>query len=197
MGQAKARREALRQIMLEQGKEWDFPPSPWEARICSEFREQDILIVPRASADQLAAARMPANECHGNARWYAQNDPSGKARSVTGWWVQWPDFVLHSVIETDGQLICITPTQLGEIDIPFIPDPKLTWVEDGGVYSAVRDGEIVGPGVRVYPTFTMAKNAIVRERLLAGGDPIKAMDFSDEKIEQLKQQYIGELASRS
>jgi hypothetical protein len=190
MGQARTRRETLRQKMLEKSKEWDFPPSPWEAAVCSELREEDVVEVRRAPAEQLAWARMPANECHANARWYVKNDPSGKAKAVVGWWVQWPNFVLHSVIEIEGALICITPSPFNETEIPFIPDPKITWIEHGEVYSAVRNGQIVGSGVRRFPAFTMAQNAIVRERLVAGVDPLKAGDFTDSEMEELKQQHI-------
>jgi len=190
MGQAKVKRETLRQMLLKKGEEWDFPPSPWEAAVCAELKEENVVIVPRAPADQLASMRMPANKCHANVRWYVQNDPAGKARSVTGWWVQWPVFVLHSVIEADGQLVCITPSAYNEVEVPFLPDPKISWVEDGEVYSAVRQGHIIGPGVRALPAFTMAQNAIVRERLLAGCDPLKAGDFSDEEMMELKRQYI-------
>jgi hypothetical protein len=123
-------------------------------------------------------------------RWYVQNDPTSKARVVTGWWVQWPVFVLHSVIETDGQFTCITPSPYNEVRVPFIPDPKISWIENGEVYSAVRLGQIVGPGVRVFPAFTMAQNVIVRERLLSGVDPLQAGNFTDEEMAELKRQYI-------
>jgi hypothetical protein len=191
MGQAKARREALRRKLLEKGKEWDFPPSPWEAAVCAELRKQTVVIVPRAPAEQLAWARMPANECHANVRWYAKNDPSGRARAITGWWVQWPNFVLHSVVEMDSKLICITPTPLKETEIPFIPDPQISWIEGNDVYSAIRNGEVVGPGVRVFPAFTMAQSAIVRQRMDQGVDPFKATEFTNEEMEELKRQYIG------
>jgi hypothetical protein len=92
--------------MLDESKGWDFPASPWEAAVCADLREEDVVMIRRASPDQLAWARMPANECHANARWYAKNDPTGKARAVSGWWVQWPNFVLHSVVEIEGALIC-------------------------------------------------------------------------------------------
>jgi hypothetical protein len=36
----------------------------------------------------------------------------------------------------------------------------------------------------------MARNAIVRERLLAGADPFGAIEFTDEMTEALKQKYI-------
>jgi len=35
----------------------------------------------------------------------------------------------------------------------------------------------------------MARNAIVRERLLAGVDPLKAIEFTDEEMESLKRQH--------
>jgi hypothetical protein len=190
-GQAKARREALRQKMLEQGGKWDFPPSPWEATLCAELRNQTVILVPRIPAEQLRSMRMPANECHSNVRWYVNHDPSKMVRGVTGWWVQWPDFVLHSVVEIDGQMRCITPTHFGEAEIPFIPDPKISWIEDGEVYSEVRDGHVIGPGVRAFPSYTMARSAIVREKLLAGVDPFTAIELTDELMETLKREHVG------
>ncbi|SEI22559.1 hypothetical protein [Tardiphaga sp. OK245] len=190
MGQAKIRREALRLELLSKCSEWDFPASAWEADLCSELREQDVLLVPRASAEQLAWARMPANQCHANARWYEKNDPTGNARAVVGWWVQWPNFVLHSIIETKGQLICITPSSIKEMKIPFIRDPKISWVEDGDVYSAIRNDHVIGHGVRMFPAYTAAQTAVFRDRLLAGIDPFIATYFTDQELEDLKERYI-------
>jgi hypothetical protein len=179
--------------MLEDSKKWNFPPSPWEAAICAELRNQIPQAVPVAPADQLALMGMRANECHANARWYAKNDPAGKIRFITGWWVQWPNFVLHSVIEQDGQLICITPNAFGETAIQFIADPTIGWVEDGEVYSAIRDGRVIGVGVRAVPEFTVAQTKLVCELLVAGVNPFNACDMADEKLKELGQRlFIGE-----
>jgi hypothetical protein len=191
MGQAKVRREALRQKMLSQLEKWVFPPTPWEVAVCADLKEDDVVLVRRLPPEQLAWARMPVNECHANARWYAKNDPAGRARAVTGWWVQWPNFVLHSVVEMDGALICMTPSLDHEAEFPFIPDPKITWVEDGQYYSAVRNDGVIGIGVRAFPAFTFAQTAIVRERLLAGMDPLKVGDFTDDELQELKRRYIS------
>ena len=160
--------------MLEKSKEWDFPPSPWEVGVCAELRESDVVVVPRVTSTQLAWMHMPTNQCHANVRWYVENDPEKQSLAVTGWWVQWPNFVLHSVVEVAGKVFCITPSPFEDTEIPVIPDPKISWSEGGKVYSAIRNGREIGPGVRVFPAFTMAQSAIVRERLLAGCDPLKA-----------------------
>ena len=190
MGQAKARREALRLKMLDEGGKWDFPLSAWETAVCADLSEDAVVVVRRAPPEQIAWMRMPANECHANARWYAKHHPSGRARAITGWWVQWPDFVLHSVVEADGLLFCITPVSFDETEFPFIPDPKISWIEDGEFRSAIRNDQIIGPGVRMFPAFTIARNAIVRERLLAGVDPFRACEFTDEEMEELKRIHI-------
>jgi hypothetical protein len=93
------------------------------------------------------------------------------------------------VIEADGKLVCITPSHFNEAEFPFIPDPKISWIENGDVYSAVRDGRIVGPGIRAFPSYTMARNAIVREQLLAGVDPLKAIEITSEMMEILKVEH--------
>lgn len=192
MGQAKFRREALRQLLLAEGKKWEFPESPWEADLCAELigQKEYAVVVTRASRDQLAWARMPANECHANVRWYVENDPSKKAQAVVGWCVQWPSFVLHSVIRVDGNLICITPSHYTETEFLFLPDPKISWITDGHHYSAIRNGQKIGPGVRVFPSFSMAQAKIVEGRLLSGIDPRKAVEFTEEEMEELKRRYI-------
>jgi hypothetical protein len=190
MGQAKVRREALRLKLLEKSKEWEFPPSSWEAEVCAELKEDDVVVVPRVASAELDWMRMPTNQCHANVNWYVENDPEKKSLAVTGWWVQWPNFVLHSVVERAGKLFCITPSPLEDKEIPFIPDTKISWIEDGKVYSAFRSGRKIGPGVRVFPAFTIAQSAIVRERLLSGCDPLKAGDFTDEEMEELRQRHI-------
>jgi hypothetical protein len=151
MGQAKIKLEALRKEMLATGLKWDFPPSQWEASLCAELKESTIFNVQRASSEQLAWGRMLANKCHDNVRWYAENDPEKKSRIVTGWWVQWPNYVLHSVVERDGQMICITPTPFEQTEFPFIPDPKIVWTRDEDVYSFTRDGCVLGPGSENIP----------------------------------------------
>jgi hypothetical protein len=100
------------------------------------------------------------------------------------------------VIEREGQLICITPSAIIEKEFPFIPDSKISWIEDGDVYSAIRDGRKIELGVRVFPEFTMAQCAILRERLLSGIDPRKAANFSNEEMEELKRRYIPRLGVR-
>jgi hypothetical protein len=177
--------------MLKESSDWDFPHSEWETEICAGLREEDVVVVRRVSAADLAWMRMPANHCHANVRWYVENDPTKSARPVVGWWVQWPNFILHSVVEIEGQLFCITPSPITATEIPFIPDPKINWIEDGKVYSAICNGQKIGPGVRRYPEFTMAQSAMVRERLLKGIDPYKVINFTDEELEKLKRRHIS------
>jgi hypothetical protein len=57
MGQARVKRDALRQMLLRKAGEWDFPSSPWEAAACAELelREEDVIFVPREPADRLDA----------------------------------------------------------------------------------------------------------------------------------------------
>lgn len=190
MGQAKVRRAQMLREHLDRLSEWDFPPSTWEADICRELADMPILTVPCAPQDQLAGMPMRINECHQNARRYAKNDPDGEVRAISGWWVVWPDYLLHSVVKIDRQLICITPKTLNETEIPFIPDSNISWVETGGVYSAIRNGQKIGPGVRAYPDFSLARIEITRSKLLAGIDPAKAMELTQEELKDLKQKYV-------
>jgi hypothetical protein len=55
--------------------------------------------------------------------------------------------------------------------VDFIPDPRVEWRRDG----AYRDGVAIGPGVRADPAETMRRVALVREALLEGMDPRRAV----------------------
>lgn len=178
MGESKRRREELRQRLLTQADGWTFAPTRWEATLVEELLDQPAFLVPRMPAEDIAWMRMPANECHANTRWYKKNDPTGQSKSVTGWWLQGLDFVLHSVLGNGGQYMCITPTADGETTLSFVPDPKIEWVETGEVYTARRNGQLIGMGVRRFPAFTIAQHKTVRARLLAGMDPYRAIEFS-------------------
>lgn len=190
MGEAKLKLEAIRKRHIELSKHWDFPPTAEEAVVCAGLRELSIVTVRRASPEELAFMRMPANSCHQNAWWYERNDPTGRSRAVTGWWVQWPDFVLHSVLQIDGNYICITPQYFDDGDFPFMPDPAIAWEKREDKYIAKKEEYEIGIGVRLFPEFTMARLEIVRKRLMAGVNPFKAIVFSDKEMDELKVKYV-------
>lgn len=190
MGQAKARREAVRKKLLDQGAQWDFPPSKWEAGACCELLDLPAYWATRMSRHDLDLMQMPLNECHANARWYSKNYPGKNCRMVSGWFVENYCFILHSLVKIEEAYICVTPVEFSEEKFLFIPDSKIVWIENGDVLSPVRDGQKVGPGLRQYPAFTMAQNENFRNRLLAGIDPVKAMRDSREEFDELKRKYI-------
>jgi len=186
MGQAKQKKEALRKSMLARGALWDFPATAWEAETVKILMEKPVQRVQRAPKDQLRAMNLQTNDCHGICRWYEKNDPTRESKQVAGWWVEGSTFVLHSVIHTQGRLVCITPSALNETFIEFIPDPEISWKETGEVYTAVRDGHEITVGLRIFPDAVMQQNSVIRLRLEAGMDPYKAIQFSDAEIEKLK-----------
>ncbi|MER8417908.1 hypothetical protein [Mesorhizobium sp. M1329] len=190
MGEARRRREEIRGHLLAQVNEWSFPPTPWEAAVVAELLDREFRHVERLSDQELQYMRMPSNECHANARWFEKNDPTRQAKSVTGWWVQGLNFVLHSVLSNGKDYRCITPSIGDERNIPFIPDIAITWIETGEVYSATRNGQLIGVGVRRFPALTIAQNAIIRSRLLAGYDPYRAGEFTAQEMRILRDAHL-------
>lgn len=183
-------RDEFRERILAKGRDWDFPDSEWETKAVDEIMAlaDDAVVVTRVPAAQLEWMRMPAAECHANASWYAKNDP--RATMVTGWWVQFPSFVLHSVVRIGDDYFCVTPTPFDEGEFHFIPDAKIEWRDTGNVRTAFRDGVAIGPGLRRYPSFTRAQNAMVRARILAGVPLEVAIEFTDEEMEKLKSEHV-------
>lgn len=166
------------------------PPSAWEAALVEELLDENVECVPRVSPEDLAWMRMPANHCHQNCWWYEANDPTGRSRAVTGWWLQGLDFVLHSVMEADGRYFCITPSMAQESEIYFIPDPELKWIREPDRIAVMRNGGEVDLGVRRFPAFTIAWNEMLRDRLLAGVHPYRAMTFSREEMLELRRLHM-------
>lgn len=175
--------------MLEKLQEWDFPPTEWEVSVCNDLLNLVAVYVQRAPKDQLEQMGRRSNECHSNVRWYVKNDPEHLSKAVSGWILENSCFTLHSVIEQDGRLICIAPNFFSDDRFLFVPDDKIEWIEDGDVFRAIRNGQSVGPGVRIHPQFTMAQSQMVRSRLLAGASPTEAMKFTKEEFEVLKSKY--------
>lgn len=182
MGEAKQKRERLRALILRETENWTFAPTQQEAEIVADLKNRTPIMVQRAPDDQLAWARMKPRECHANAGWYADNDPTGQCRHVVGWWPQGDLYLLHSVVRTPAGMLCITP-QLPDVPnpFPFIPDDRITWRPEGDVRRYyVGDWPILGPGVREDPAYRLEVNAKVREMLLAGQDPWSVMRWVDQ-----------------
>lgn len=183
MGEAKKRREELRALALRQGARWLFPEAPWEIGQVKEILELPVYQVRRFSPEEIRYMRMPGNECHANSRWYADNDPERLAEHVTGWWVQWPNLVLHSVVRRDGVMRCLTPSPLAEDVFPFIPDPHIEWRDEKDHRQAYRKGYAIDVGLRAFPKVTVAQTLEVQKRLLSGMNPYKATEMSDAEVE--------------
>ena len=177
MGEAKARLERLRETFLGSAEQWMFPPSRWERDAVREILslpvERAIRGVPRGAA----ILNAPTRECHTNAKFYAEHDPTGRATMVTGWWRQPNVLVLHSLVEIGGRLYCVTPFDADPSpDFPFIRDPRLCWHEDGaGERYCERDGHRIGPGLRLDAPQVMADTELIRDRLESGMNPYEAV----------------------
>ncbi len=180
MGEAKRKAERLRAQFLADIEEWMFPASEWEARMVAEVRELPRVRAHRITPNQAADMGMPAKECHANCRWYQDNDPEGKARQITGWMHDDGGFVLHSVIERDGVVFCITPTPVHqEPAFEFIPDPAIEWRDEGDFRIPYRGGQKVGKGIREDPAAAMAQLEEIKRKLLSGMNPWEAIRRPD------------------
>lgn len=178
MGEAKRNMEKLRASFLAELDNWSFPPTDWEARTVVEIQKLPVVMVRRYPDDALKYMRMPPRECHKNARFMQDNDPDGRLRQVSGWWFQNGNYVLHSVVDQYGDLVCVTPAPLHrENPFPFIPDAKIEWRDEGDYRVPYRDGVEIGPGVRADPEMTLTELAKVRARLESGMNPYKAIQM--------------------
>jgi hypothetical protein len=177
MGEAKARLERLRETFLASAEEWMFPPSRWEQEAVREILSRPMERAVRGLPRGAGVLNAPPRECHANALFYATHDPSGRAKLVTGWWRQPNVLVLHSLVEIEGQLYCVTPFDADPSpDFAFIRDPRLRWHEDAdGERYCERDGHRIGPGLRLDAPQVMADTALIKDRLCSGMNPYEAV----------------------
>lgn len=170
--------EALRQKLLARIEEWSFAPTPDEAAIVAAVDDLPVVIVKKVSAEQIAFMRMPDGQCHANADWYARNDPSGRWKMVSGWMHGGDAYVLHSIISDGENYLCLTPfLTVDDEYFPFVPDTALCW-QDGadGFRHCTRNGVEIGVGVRLHPKAMIAKLTSLKEKLVAGIDPMTAVE---------------------
>ena len=183
MGEAKRNLEAVRASYLAELDQWTFPMTDWETRTVAAIRQLETVKVFRRPDHELEYMRMPPRACHANARFIQDNDPLGLSKRVTGWWLQEGNFVLHSVVEQNGNYACVTPAPLHrENPFDFIPDPKIEWCEGTVNWEAYRDGVEIGPGVRSDPIGTLAEMELIRTRLLSGMNPYKAFNVEPATV---------------
>lgn len=176
MGEAKRKLEAVRAQFLTELDDWSFPASEWEQQTVSEIALLKVVKVPRGSDADLTWMRMKPRQCHANVAFMVKNDPEQRSKQITGWWLQDGNYVLHSILNQWGQLVCVTPAPYHEENpFDFIPDLKVEWREEGDKLTAYRDDVSIGPGVRSDPARTLADIEEVRTRLLSGMNPFHAL----------------------
>jgi hypothetical protein len=132
MGEAKRNRDQLKKIILGDLDRYERPMTPEENELRRVIEALPVVTVQRAPHEQLTWARMKPRECHANARFMEKNDPNRLTKQILGWMVSPHMFVLHSIIDQNGQLICVTPHVVGETfsgdEFEFAPDPALEMV---------------------------------------------------------------------
>lgn len=175
MGEAKRKQQHQRNVVafLARLDRWCFPATEAEAAVVAEITLLPKIPVRRWPSELLSG--MKSNECHPNAWRFVESHPKGKCRQISGWWPMDGHFVLHSVVELEGEFICVTPYGDGASSVfPFIPDPLIEWRQEGPVRRAYRKGYKIELGVRSDPVESMRVTAVVRARVLAGMDAQKA-----------------------
>lgn len=176
MGQAKLKIEIFRKSVLSELENWVFDPTVWETRTVAEIQILPIVTVERAPNKTLEFMRMLPRQCHKNAKFMETNDPNGRMKHITGWWIQDDKYVLHSVVYHDGQYSCVTPA-LHERDssFHFVPDFEIEWRDVGEYEVPYRNDVEIGPGIRTNPAKTLADIENIKRRLLSGMNPYDAL----------------------
>lgn len=184
MGEAsrrkKAQEENMRKMAYAALEDWSRPASDWEQNLVKEINKLPRVQVVREPDDRLLWMKMVPNKCHANAGWYAENDPTGNSRMVSGWWQQDDKYLHHSVVATGDHYVCITPMMVpAPQNFQFIPDNKIEWRNEGEARLAWRSGQQIGPGLRANIELAIKQNAYVKARLDSGMDVIEAGNTID------------------
>jgi hypothetical protein len=170
MGEAKKGRENLRAAMIAELERLMAPASPEEDALNDEIRALQFYEFDRVPDAQLAYMNMEPQRCHQNAAAYAQLDPSGESRHISGWWKRGGIFYFHSVILSQTKLHCITHHR-DPARLKFAPDYDIVWVETDGVMNANRRGAKLPYLVRDFPDKVIVEATAARGALMTGADP--------------------------
>lgn len=169
MGMAADGAMAQRAALLDEMAHWLVPVTPDElalARIVAALPARRIRRLTPAELDRLGSA---SRDCHANVRRYIER--TGDGRTCPGWWRIGEDaFVFHSVVATPRGLVCVSPYN-GETSLDFAPDPAIVATPTG----FARGGARVPLHLRANPARVIAECTLIRDRLLAGWDPERAV----------------------
>lgn len=177
--EARLRKEKIKAAILAEVDDWTRPATPEEAALLAEIEKFPTVIVHRVPDERLAWMRMEPRQCHVNCDFYEREDSEKIAKAIPGWWLQ-PNgiYMFHSVVSGRGGHMCMTPQAPNVPAVfEFAPDPKIKRVEVKGMVSFRRDGVDIPTMVRRDPERTIRAYTIIRNKILAGADPIKAMEI--------------------
>jgi hypothetical protein len=144
----------LDSFILRNAEELAFPPSEWEADTLAEVLALPRVVVTRPPDEDLFVIGMRPNDCHSNCAAQVANDPEGRSRHVSGWYIHGTSLILHSVVEIGSQWVCLTPQIVKTSSrFQFIPDALITWqnTSDGKARDAFRCGRKLPQALRKYP----------------------------------------------
>lgn len=92
-------------------------------------------------------------DCHVNCAAQVANDPYRLSRHITGWLPFGSNLILHSVVERDGQWLCLTPQFVAATPtFSFISDPHIEWkTNEDGSNDPYRNGILLPDVLRKFP----------------------------------------------
>lgn len=164
------REHELAEFVLGNAEHMAQPPSEWEAKVLADVIALPRVTVLRPPRAQLLALGMLPYHCHANCALQAANDPEQLSRHVSGWLIDGPDLILHSVIEMRGRWFCMTPQYVpAPPQFQFTPDPLIEWRDaSDGARLAFRGGSQLPEVLRKYPEHHIRMRDELR-RLIAAG----------------------------
>lgn len=123
-----------------------------EAAIVSDLKKLPVSRVDVGDPTRLSEIGMLERNCHQNCQRVVEKQGYRNCRKVVGWWVVDGVYLLHSVIDLDGELFCVTPNvDRYEDFIHFIADDQIEERDDGEFSAFYRKGVRLSYGVRDDP----------------------------------------------
>ena len=169
MGVAAEQRAAL----LDEMAHWIVPVTPEEMALADIVAALPVQRIRRLAPFELERLGTASRDCHANVRRYLGR--TGAGRPCHGWWrIGEEAFVFHSVAATPRGLLCVSPYN-GETSLDFAPDPAIRATATG----FERDGRPVPLHVRIDPGRVIAECTLIRDRLLVGWEPERAVMVPD------------------
>lgn len=177
MGDAKRKQSQLAAEFISEIRRWGGPEIDGETQLFAEISSLPREDFAKPQDHKLAALGTVPRQCHLNCFKFVSDAPLGAdVKAVSGWLVVENSYAIsHTLVELDGNLVCITPGQIPPTK--FVRDRKIVLVEEAGTLRPTREGGF-HMMIRANPALRIERSRVALDLIKGGMSPLAAIEQS-------------------